>query len=879
MTPELRVDAIDASIGSITQIGQVGRDVHLQIDRIEFGDLSRLIAAAPVPFDELFELVADPDAVAAAVLRRATADVVDHFPRVGGDYTPLLLDRLRARRALLVTGRGGIGKTSEVAVVARELVEARGFALAVALPNAEHRLHRLGALPSDVANGRALWVFDDLHLRTTGAGGGAALARALQDLCDRLDQEMPSRWMLLGTARDDPSARARLALNEGPGPWGPCERLKLPEFSDATLADALCELARRSGVALDPAAAPALIANSDRTLRTIGFNVGLAARRKAALDGALWRPTQADSWRARFDDVVAQQPRAIEVFGAVALLRRAYVPPRRPYVESLARMPDARATDALIEANLLGERDGLIDAYADEALVDVLGDAAGSSAIEPGQWSEIAAVLLRLAQDVDDLVKFAVRRMLDEQWPLALQASDAAIARGEQRGMVRFLRGTARAALGDPAAAVDDISAAIALDGESALFLAERARSLVTLERTDEAMADAQRALELAPDWTSAHQLLAGQWLLRSDFERAIEHADRALAAGGDSPVVRLVRARALVGAGRRWDDVLADSLAAQARLGDSQLLRFTRASALSQLGRWDEAKPVLDAALDDEGAVNRIGLLRLRGTGSLRAGDYAAARIDRMAVDGQDELNATGLKWLGRSHVECADWPAADDALTRYLAQMPADRDARLWRMLARASLERWDDVLEDCDALQRVDDTDSSVRAARRLALHGLGRYAEQAAELKQLLAQEPRDAALLAEYTDASARAGDLGTARDAYARLAATDGDAVQREIARANLRYAEGDWVDSIACARALIVLAPGAAAEIDLAMAQLFAGDAGAAIRTLRAAPPADAQTRARARRELDFWRARHPAAVDAASARQFLEVLLAASG
>jgi hypothetical protein len=198
---------------------------------------------------------------------------------------------LRLRRALLVTGRGGIGKTHEVAAVARELVDERGYVVAIAQPNAEQRLARLGALPAEVANGRR---FGSSTICTFAAAVAAAaqLAQAIAGLCERLDADMPARWLLLGTARDDPSARVRLALPAQASDWGPCERVAVPEFDDATLQQALHTLAHSRGVALDEALVPALVANSDRTLRTIGLQrrpCGTAqscARRRVVASGA-----------------------------------------------------------------------------------------------------------------------------------------------------------------------------------------------------------------------------------------------------------------------------------------------------------------------------------------------------------------------------------------------------------------------------------------------------------------------------------------------------------------------------------------------------------------------------------------------------------------
>jgi tetratricopeptide (TPR) repeat protein len=183
-------------------------------------------------------------------------------------------------------------------------------------------------------------------------------------------------------------------------------------------------------------------------------------------------------------------------------------------------------------------------------------------------------------------------------------------------------------------------------------------------------------------------------------------------------------------------------------------------------------------------------------------------------------------------------------------------------------------DGVIEDCDALLATPSADAAALwSTRGRALGRLGRNAEGAADVARALDVSPDDPQLLVDWISLAARAGDVKGARDAYLRLLATDCAASDRELARAHVSYAEGDWPDALASAREIVAgdrHSCGTARHRARAAfrRRLRRGTAHAGRRDRRCGGRAEAQ------RELDFWRGRHPQAVPQAAADAFAAAL-----
>ena len=249
--------------------------------------------AQPLPkMTDLFEMVHDPAEVPAAIYRsgpgrwlapwevpyvrgrEGTADVQEAIYRA-------LVD---AGGALVVQSRAGLGKTREVVELAADFCR-RGWTVCVARGGeADRALNRLAEFPEECGD-RLLLVFDDLHRRVgVDVEGQATYAERLEALLAYLEaQATPGSLRVLATARSEPFHQRQLGFDPNRAPWNRFGRYELPECTLDGLERALVGLAERAQVALNAEDVGAMVANSDRTLRTLFDNVDIARRDGAPL--------------------------------------------------------------------------------------------------------------------------------------------------------------------------------------------------------------------------------------------------------------------------------------------------------------------------------------------------------------------------------------------------------------------------------------------------------------------------------------------------------------------------------------------------------------------------------------------------------------------
>jgi hypothetical protein len=329
-------------------------------------------------FEALFELQTDPAQIARAMYGVEAARLPGTAYLAGvregdDDFATTLADELKnSERGLLLCGRGGIGKTREVAELAADWCS-RGWVLALARGGqADTAMGALTALPHELADSRLLVVVDNLHARSMSSSA------VDEPYLDRLGACLVSlralnvkRLRVLLVARSEPQHCARLGLDPAATAWRGWPVRPVPEFSEDGLARLLRALAAEAGVALDDAQAVSLVRRSDRRPSTVVINVGRARARGLPLSEAQWLPNEGDSW----DDAIAalrrRHPAVGHVFEALQLLAEVAVHPRHSSVVRLAAglsggKADASAVDALVDAGLLGLRDGVLRQFSDE---------------------------------------------------------------------------------------------------------------------------------------------------------------------------------------------------------------------------------------------------------------------------------------------------------------------------------------------------------------------------------------------------------------------------------------------------------------------------------------------------------------------------------
>ena len=131
-------------------------------------------------------------------------------------------------------------------------------------------------------------------------------------------------------------------------------------------------------VELDPELARSLIADSDRTIRTLLINLDRARRTRRPLAQLDWLPSQGESWTARFREAQGRYPGVDEVFRSLHTDSRE----RRGFSAALCSRLEysiggtvATAVEGLVDLGLLGLRHQVLDALSDEQLIDSLKDA------------------------------------------------------------------------------------------------------------------------------------------------------------------------------------------------------------------------------------------------------------------------------------------------------------------------------------------------------------------------------------------------------------------------------------------------------------------------------------------------------------------------
>jgi tetratricopeptide (TPR) repeat protein len=173
--------------------------------------------------------------------------------------------------------------------------------------------------------------------------------------------------------------------------------------------------------------------------------------------------------------------------------------------------------------------------------------------------------------------------------------------------------------MGDPRAALRDVSEALEKQPNDVDMLWIRARAYMGLERLSDAKQDLDRALELEPNDRRALIFRAQLHLRRGQFEYAVADADRLLSVAPRDPSIREVRALAntalnrLADAVEDLDNILGKpgekSSASPVFPRFSQLL-VQRAILLMKLDRRDDAILDLDTVVNTGG---KRALLRLQ--------------------------------------------------------------------------------------------------------------------------------------------------------------------------------------------------------------------------------------------------------------------------
>jgi tetratricopeptide (TPR) repeat protein len=508
--------------------------------------------------EELFGVITDSEDVAAALfgmernLPLAPYDVEYVNVREGvGDVQQMLDTRLRETKGrLLLCGPRGIGKTREVAELARA-ASATKWSVLVARTDGDARMGPVLKLPAALADARLLIVIDNLHTRilATANQPGPPYVERLHRLLESLERVLPGAVRVIATARDEPRFQRALQLTNGHDAWHTFGVYRLPKLTDDSLRQILTTLAARAQVAVAPDVVPKLIENSDRKPETIFINVDLARRTKTALSPAVWKPTEGESWRLRFVTARAEQAGVDAVGQTIHLLIKFGLPARMPYVIHVATAAGERhareAIDSLVGEGLLRLRQGVLTPFSPEQLEELV----GQGRTPPSKLADHA------------------------------YAIEAAVVDSN----------------GHPERIDDLLALALALERNGS---------------QDRAEAVATRAVTLDPGKPRACRIRSAIRFGRADFTGAEADLSTALETGGDDLDTRLLRAcirNLLCNHTGALDDL--EVVVREGR--DDAVVQAQRSTALFQLGRWSEAEAAMTAEIDHGGAMGRVFFTR----------------------------------------------------------------------------------------------------------------------------------------------------------------------------------------------------------------------------------------------------------------------------
>ena len=256
---------------------------------------------------------------------------------------------------LLVAGRQGIGKTREIAELARRAC-ARQWKVLVARDEGNIRLGPPVDLPAGWSDARVLIVVDNVHsrLRATADAAAAPYLDRLELLLRWFEARLPGDVRIVASARDEARDQPQLALARDAASWRGFAVHRLPILTNDGLQRILTAFAVSAKVPVDADMVPRLVENSDKMPETMFMNVVLARRERRGLDKVTWNPVvEGETWKQQFVSVHAKDAGVEPVCQALRLLTQIGLPARIPYVIALA---GAAGTDPMTRDQRAGRR-------------------------------------------------------------------------------------------------------------------------------------------------------------------------------------------------------------------------------------------------------------------------------------------------------------------------------------------------------------------------------------------------------------------------------------------------------------------------------------------------------------------------------------------
>jgi Tfp pilus assembly protein PilF len=711
------------------------QNAFVQIDKEAFSHLlARLSPQAAISAPEvkdLFEFIHNPEDVSSAIFRSepgrglAPYDIPHVEEREGGiSVQEMMYTTLRRGGALLVQSRAGLGKTREAAQFAARLC-AEGWTVCVAKAEGDSRMAAPAHFPDALRGRQLLFVLDDLHQRVDpGTSERKPYADRLNAFVEFFQQKLlPTEVCLLATFRTEPHHYDSLGFHPSHPLWGRFEVYDLPEFSVDRLQELLLWLAEREGVDLEKESVVQMIANSDRTPRTLEQNVRLARHRGQQLTADYWLRNQLSAWSQLFQGIRQRQPTVDAVYQSLHLLRIARLPTRFTYVmrlaTKLAHEEATAATKELINLRLLGVRRGLLDAFGNEQLRDSLQSTGIPVPLLEDNWGRIIETMEgaveQESESSQDLLILMHSLLSNGRAQDAEEISTKQIDRGQDNADLYYFRGVARDGQENFAGAEEDFTAAIGRGRDDAAVYYRRGFVRGRQENFAGAEEDLTAAIGRGQDEAEVYFLRGFVRGRQENSAGAEEDFTAAIGRGQDDAKVYFLRG---LTRGRQEKEnpagVEEDFTAAIGRGQDDAKVYYVRGLARAMQKNPAGAEEDFTAAISrgrDDAEVYRRGLARAIQENFAGAEEDFTAAIGR----GQDEAEVYFLRGFVRGRQE--NFAGAEEDFTAAISRGQDEAEVYYQRGLARDRQKNFAGAEEDFTAAISRGQDDAKVYFLRGL------------------------------------------------------------------------------------------------------------------------------------------------------------------
>jgi len=389
-------------------------------------------------------------------------------------------------------------------------------------------------------------------------------------------------------------------------------------------------------------------------------------------------------------------------------------------------------------ADLIGVQD------PDQALHD-LGTVIGMGFREPGVFVLRGSLLARRGlfapalRDINEALRLApkaerTKQLRDDVVDAAKRAFEQALAETPCDPSIYMARSEVWRALGETDNALADLNRAVELAPRDAELLADRALLYFQLDKPEQARTDAEMAIKLNPNLASAYRAHSLVSMAQGRTDEAIQHVSEAMRLAPDYARDYFVRAQLYLSREPlRLFEALAD-LNRAIELGEQHPAVFeNRARTLLMLGKAQEAIPDMRRAAELDPSPDRCYSYGLWLSEQNMCADalpflnwaiklnpkHAAALCERGLVN----------KLLDREDLAMRDYDAALEVDTSY---------AIAWtnRGIVYLGRKDWPKALEHANQAIKLAPDFAWGYKLRAFALEGMHKYAEAIADLNKIL-----------------------------------------------------------------------------------------------------------------------------------------------